>query len=122
MNENINLIKIILKKIINFQNNYNVDYLYDELEKIEIQKFDMNGNIALFKYNQELREFDPSFSLNVEARVSDISGNPLHAIIYLDSQGHLLALEVFPWDKWNNCIDIDTLRPVIYNDNGLSNP
>jgi hypothetical protein len=51
-----------------------------------------------------------------------MSGNPLHAIVYRDRRGDLLALEVFPWAEWSGRIDIDSLMPASYDDQGLSKP
>jgi hypothetical protein len=121
-NEAAKLIKQMVTKIIGFQQGGNLGRLYDQLNKADLKVVTENSNIVLLNFDGGNREFDASSPLNVEARVNDASGNPLHAIVYLDQRGDLLAIEVFPWDEWNGGIDIDSLKPASYDDQGLSNP
>lgn len=120
--ESTNLIKGLVAKIISYQVNLSVEILYSELEKFGIQGFEMDGNVVIFDSTQGRRDFDASSPLGVEARVNDVSGNRLHAIVYLDRRGCLLALEVFAWDKWSSSIDINSLKPASFDDQGISNP
>ena len=115
-------IKLITEKLINFQGNDRLTKLHDQLMNAAIRPEETNGNIALFDLKGPDTQFDASSPLDVEGRLTDTSGNRLHAIVYLDGSGDLLALEVFPWDQWTHAIDVAGLGPVKYDDQGVSRP
>lgn len=117
-------IRAITMVIISYQRD--VPYqnqLIEQLSSSAINRTKLTDTIAFFDLpNCPARNSELGCTLDVEARVRDSKGQLLHAMIHVDRQRNLLALEVFPWEEWLGKLQIETIEPVRFDEGGINRP
>lgn len=113
----------VVQVITEFQTEDYSKLLLNKVDIISLDELNSTNTVAVFK-NENSRSFKRCIckSLGVEGKLKDTNGNLLHAIVHLDDIDELVALEIFPWGDWTGGLDILSLEPVCFNENGVSRP
>jgi hypothetical protein len=123
LDEPLETIRDVARAILNYQGCYfEKEKLKRQLDSAAVNTQRSTGTIVFFEIPGVSGSDDIYRSLDVEASILDASGNKLHAILFVDHLDNILALEIFPWENWVNELDVKSMEPIRFDEDGISRP
>ena len=118
--EDAGTLKEIVDVIIGYQSEDRYRRLAAQLPRYKIDRNASTKTKVVFYIDHKRLLGDVEYNLDVEAQLRSVSGNLLHAIVYIDENNSLSSLEIFPWEGGIDQPDVSTIVPVRFGPDGVS--